>query len=199
LPVQAPDPPVARTPAAGPLFVYCGRLSEEKGLDLLVRVFARLRVTVPAARLRLVGTGPRRPHLERLVSELGLEETVELRGWVRPEDVGRELTDAWALVAPSLHAEPLGLVAVEALVSGVPVVASSHGGFSETVRDGVTGLLFPNGDETALFARLEAVAQRTVFPTHEIPDEATREIAEAHDVDRHLERLRAIYRELLAP
>jgi glycosyltransferase involved in cell wall biosynthesis len=198
LPVVGAGADHPRAPSDEPLFVYCGRLSEEKGLALLLRAFARLRWSVPTARLRLVGTGPERHHLEQLVHELEVGEAVVFRGWVRPEDVKRELVDAWALVAPSLHAEPLGLVALEALVGGVPVIASAAGGFGETVQDGVSGLLFPNGDEAALVRRLETVALRRMFPSRRVPDEVVRRVSEAHDLKRHVGRLRQIYAELVA-
>jgi hypothetical protein len=118
---------------------YCGRLSEEKGLALLLRAFARLRRRVPTARLRLVGTGPERHHLEQLVHELEVGEAVVFRGWVRPEDVKRELVDAWALVAPSLHAEPLGLVALEALVGGSPSSRARLAGSARPSRTASAG------------------------------------------------------------
>ena len=197
LPVPSPGPGYRRQPAPEPVFVYCGRLSEEKGLALMLRAFARLSQGSPAARLRLVGTGPERPRLERLASELGFGEAVSFRGWVRPDRVERELVDAWALVAPSLHAEPLGLVAIEALVRGVPVIASATGGFAETVRDGVSGLLFANGDEEGLLRSLEAVANRRAFPTQRVPDEVVRRVSEAHDLERHVRRVRRIHGEVV--
>jgi glycosyltransferase involved in cell wall biosynthesis len=197
LPVPPPQPGYARRPASDPLFVFCGRLSEEKGVDLLLGALARLRRNVPSARLRLVGTGSERPALERLVRELELGERVSFRGWVPPERVGNELVDAWALVAPSRHAEPLGMVAIEALVRGVPVIASATGGFAETVRDGVSGLLFANGDEEALVRSLEAVARRQAFPDQRVPDQIVRRVLEAHSPKRHVRRLRQIYGEVI--
>lgn len=197
-PVPSPGEGYRRLPSPDPVFVYCGRLSEEKGLALLLRAFAQLRRSGPATRLRVVGTGPDRPGLERLATELGLGEAVSFRGWVPPERVERELVDAWALVAPSLHAEPLGLVAIEALVRGVPVIASATGGFAETVEDGVSGLLFANGDQGGLVRSLEAVAQRRAFPTQRVADEVVRRVAEAHDLRRYVRRIRRIYGELVA-
>jgi glycosyltransferase involved in cell wall biosynthesis len=196
LPVPYPARGFRRLPDRNPVFVFCGRLSEEKGLALLLRAFARLKQSVPAARLRLVGTGPERAGLERLVSELALGEAVSFRGWVPPERVERELVEAWALVAPSLHAEPLGLVAIEALIRGVPVIASATGGFAETVEDGISGLLFANGDEGALVRSLEAVAQRRAFPAQRVTDQVVRRVSEAHSPEGHVRRLRQIYREV---
>ena len=88
------------------------------------------------------------------------------RCWAGSEPAALEaqLVDAWALVAPS-RAEPLGFVALEAIVRDVPVIASELGGFGETVQRGTSGLLFPNGDESALHDELRRVARREAFPT----------------------------------
>ena len=177
LPVPEPRHGFRRAPAEQPLFVYCGRLDVEKGLPLLLRAFARVRADLPGARLRIVGRGPQRTMLEDLTAALLLKEAVTFRGWVAPTEVERELEDAWALVAPSLWAEPLGLVAIEAIVRGVPVVASASGGLGETVQDGVSGLLFPNGDEAAPAERLDAVARGRAFPDHQLPAALVRQRA----------------------
>jgi glycosyltransferase involved in cell wall biosynthesis len=101
-------------------------------------------------------------------------------------------------VVPSLWAEPLGLVAVEAILRGVPVIASAAGGLGETVEHGVSGLLFDNGREDELVRHLEAVASARVFPTHGIPDAAVQRVARRHDPELHTERLRGILMTLAA-
>src|SRR5882724_3760273 len=169
LPVAMPDRAFERAPASNPAFLYCGRLAREKGLELLLRAFARLRRECPSATLRVVGDGPIRGPLEELAASLRLTHVVTFVGWRPPAEVERELSDAWALVAPSLWAEPLGLVAIEAVIRSVPVIASREGGLGETVEDGVSGLLFPNGDEAALAERLDAVARGHAFPDHQLP------------------------------
>jgi len=198
LPVRLPGSGFKRAPADHPLFVFCGRLSPEKGVPLLLRAFARLLERAPTARLHLVGAGAQRRALEQLAADLTVQHAVSFRGWVTPEQLDHELAGAWALVAPSLHAEPFGLVAVEALVRGVPVVASATGGFAESVQDGLTGLLFPNANETALVQQLEAIARRRAFPAQRIPDGELRRVREAHALDRHLHRLRETYAEAVA-
>ncbi|HWP74570.1 MAG TPA: glycosyltransferase, partial [Methylomirabilota bacterium] len=106
------------------------------------------------------------------------------------------LADAWALVAPSLWAEPLGFVAIEAIVRDVPVIASELGGFGETIERDSSGLLFANGDETALYEQLARVAHRQAFPGHSLPADARRQVADRHDLGRHVGRVRAIFRGL---
>ena len=106
----------------------------------------------------------------------------------------RELEVAWASVAPSLWAEPLGLVAMEASVHGVPVIATAAGGFCETVEDGRTGLLFPRGDQDALLDCLRVVASGSaVFPTA-----AAAQMAERFSVSRHVSVMRRIFGEAAA-
>jgi glycosyltransferase involved in cell wall biosynthesis len=191
VPVFGPGPGYARRPAAQPLFVCCGRLSREKGGLLLVRAFGRLRSRVAAARLTFVGDGPLRSDIERLAADLGLGDAVRVTGWLDPAGVARELSAAWALVAPSLWAEPFGLVVPEAILCGVPVVASRTGGFSETVEDGRTGLLFRNGDEDGLVDCLERIARGQAFPAHAPDDSISAALADRHSLERHVGAVQA--------
>jgi glycosyltransferase involved in cell wall biosynthesis len=196
LPIPAPGPSFRRRPADAPTFVFCGRLQPEKGVPLLLRAFARLHRDMPAARLRIVGRGPDAPAIGSLIGALALRDAVTMLDWLEPAALEAQLVDAWALVAPSLWAEPLGFVALEAIVRDVPVIASELGGFGETVERGTSGLLFPNGDESALHDELRRVARREAFPTHSLPAEARRRVADRHDLARHVERVRGIFREM---
>lgn len=196
LSAAAPPPGFLREPAPAPLFVYVGRLSVEKGVAILLRAFARVSGRLPAARLRIVGDGAERPTLERLAADLGLREAVGFAGWQQPDAVERELRPAWAMVAPSLWAEPLGLVAIEAIVRGVPVVATATGGFAETVEPGATGLLVPNGDVESLADCLGRIASCEEFPSHVLRADVVRDTAERHSVERHVARVEQICREV---
>ena len=198
LPTPPPAPDYVRAPAARPLFVYVGRLSREKGVASLIRAFARAREAVPAAELRIVGDGEERRSLERLSASLGLDAAVSFQGSLSLAVVEQELAVAWASVAPSLWAEPLGLAAAEAVVRGVPVIASSIGGLAEIVEHGRSGLLFPNGDEAALTQCLEEVATRRAFPDQILPAEVVRELADRHSSERYVARLESIADELHA-
>jgi glycosyltransferase involved in cell wall biosynthesis len=192
-PVPAPGQGFRHIPGPDAVFVYCGRLDAEKGVAGLLRAFARVLTAHPSARLRIIGQGPQRAYLGRLVTDLHLGEAVVFTGWLAPMEVEHQLRDAWALVAPSLWAEPLGLVALEAIVRGVPVVASTRGGFAETVEDGVSGLLVPNGDEEALAECLRAIVAGQAFPDHAVAATVVRRTAESHDVGRHIARIRRIF------
>ena len=190
LPVPQPPAGYTRAPAANPRFVYVGRLRAEKGVDLLLHAFAAVLPSSPGSSLRVVGDGPQRADLERLAADLGLGESVSFAGWIPPERVSGELVGAWALVAPSRWAEPLGLSAIEAAVHGVPVIASGAGGFLETVEPGVTGMLFERNDAEALAACLCAVAEGRVFPGHALAQEAVERLRDRYDLTRHVAVLR---------
>jgi len=195
---RGPGARFERRPAPEPLFLFVGRLDREKGVELLLRAFARVRRRFASARLRIAGQGPLRGHLEGIARALGVTDAVEFCGWLSPDEVEQRLSDAWALVVPSLWAEPLGLVAVEAVTRGVPVVASARGGLAEIVEDGVSGVLFPNNDEDALVERLSSIASRARFHEQVLPVEAVRRAADTFGLERHITRMRGIFAETAA-
>ncbi len=196
-PIAQPSALFRRERAAEPLFVFTGRLAREKGVATLLGALARARAEGTAMRLRVVGDGPLRLSLERLTSELGLGDAVEFTGWLPLDRVEAQLADAWALVAPSLWAEPLGLTALEAVVRGIPVIASATGGLAETVEHGVSGLLFPNGDADVLAACLLQVASGRVLPGS-VPNEVAEHLMARHDLGRHVAWLRALFAKVAA-
>jgi glycosyltransferase involved in cell wall biosynthesis len=136
-----------------------GRLVERKGVTHLVEAVRRL----PAARLTVIGDGPERTSLAAQIAEGSLGDRVTLRGRVSEA----ELKDAYAssdvLVLPSIldargDTEGLGVVLLEAMSYGVPVIGSNLGGITDIVRDGETGLLVPPGDPVQLAAALQRLA-----------------------------------------
>ena len=160
-------PPTAtkRVPAAdGTLrILFVGRLVERKGVTHLVEAVGRLAPDL-RARLSVVGDGPERVSLEAQIARDGLGDRVTLRG--RVSEV--ELRDAYAaadvLVLPSIldargDTEGLGVVLLEAMSYGVPVIGSDLGGITDIVRSGETGLLVPPADPAALAAALERLAR----------------------------------------
>lgn len=124
-------------------------LSPDKDFDTLLRGLALILRARPDARLLVVGEGPARRDVEGRIAAMGLSAQVELLGFRR--DVP-ELLCTFNLLLHSTRTEGLGLVILEAMAAGVPVVASAVGGIPEIVSDGVTGRLFPAGDANALCA-----------------------------------------------
>ena len=127
-----------------------GRLSPEKGYDILIRAMAEL----PRCRLTILGEGPEREALTSLALSLGVSDRIDMPGWVNPPWSSHHRFDL--LVAPSRF-EGFGLVAVEAMVAGIPVVAARLGGFEEIIDDGVTGVLFEPESVSALVDAIDAL------------------------------------------
>lgn len=124
-----------------------GRLAEEKGLRVLLRAIA----IIPAVHLVLVGEGELREDLEAMCTELGISDRVTFAGWVA------SWTSRWSfdvLAVPSLQ-EAMGLVIPEAMMAGIPVVATRVGGIPEIVADGETGVLVDPDDDAALAGALQ--------------------------------------------
>ena len=140
-----------------PTAVFAGRFVKEKGADVLLRAFAKVSAKVPKARLIIAGDGAERANLEALATKLNLGSTVRFTGHLRGEDVDRALRGAWVQVVPSLWDEPFGIVAIEAMARGTAVIASSSGGLSEIVDDGIDGFLVPPGNVEALSEKLTAL------------------------------------------
>ena len=114
-------------PSASQDLLYVGRLSAEKGLEPLVRAWRT--ADVEGLRLVIIGEGPLRPELER-----DLPPTVRLLGAVSPEHVHRRMSEARAVLVPSIWDEMYGLVVAEAFSTGTPVLASDRAGPRDLVR-----------------------------------------------------------------
>ena len=124
-----------------------GHLTSEKGHELLIRGFPEILTTHPDSRLAVVGEGPLREELERLIREMGLNGRAVMTGFV--SDLDDVLPGFDLLVHPSI-AEGLGSVLLQAMSRHVPVCASRTGGIPEAVIDGETGFLFSAGSPEAL-------------------------------------------------
>jgi glycosyltransferase involved in cell wall biosynthesis len=127
-----------------PRLVNVGRLSEQKGQLLLVEAAARLRDRGLDFELVIVGDGPMRGAIERLINQLDLQEQVRVTGYLSNQRVLEELLAARALVLPSF-AEGLPVVIIEALALGRPVVSTQIAGIPELVEPGASGWLVPAG------------------------------------------------------
>lgn len=126
----------------------------EKGHSVLLSAFAQVAHVHPSTRLALAGGGPLRAQLQRQARDLGIEERINFLGTV--ENVWPLLSEADVLVLPSLY-ESLGIVAIEAMAAGLPVVASNVGGIPELIQPGINGELVEPGDAAALSRGLDAV------------------------------------------
>jgi colanic acid/amylovoran biosynthesis glycosyltransferase len=181
----------------GKMVLFVGRLVEKKGCIHLLRAMRRVQDMEPSARLVIVGDGPLRASLEKSAQELQLQ--VEFLG-SQPGSVVREsICRASLLCIPSITgsdggSEGLGMVILEAQAMGRPVVGSRSGGIPEAIREGVTGLLAPAGDEASLAEQILRYLQDEAF-WQSSSTQGINWVAERFDLDRQTRELEAIYRE----
>jgi glycosyltransferase involved in cell wall biosynthesis len=133
-----------------PIVLACGRLSLDKNHAFLVRAFARLQH--PNARLVILGEGPQRGTIEAEIARLNLSDRVSLPGYV---DLSPWYARASCFAMTSTR-ETFGLVLVEALAAGLPVVTTASGGPEEILENGRYGRIVAQGDERAFAAALDA-------------------------------------------
>jgi glycogen(starch) synthase len=138
-----------------PRILCLGRLVADKGFDLAIAAFARVKNRYPGSRLIIAGDGPARKDLEHQSALLGLSEFVDFPGWIDPDNVPQLINDATMVVLPSRWREPFALVALHAAQMARPVVAARVGGLPETVIHEQTGLLIEKENVQQL---VEAIA-----------------------------------------
>ena len=131
--------------------LFVGRLDRRKGFRHLLRAYPAIKAAVPQARLIVVGAfskGDRAAYLHYV--RLNKLRDVRFVGYASMTDLARYYRTAHVFVAPSTGFESFGMVLLEAMAAGAPVVASSIAGYRSVITDGVDGLLVPPGSETAL-------------------------------------------------
>ncbi len=178
-----------------PVVLFVGRLVHRKGPHVLVRAFKLVVEEVPEAKLVIVGKGHMEPLLRALISKLDLSGNVKLVGAVNEEEKPLYYRSSWVVAVPSLYNESFGIVALEGMASGRPVVATRHGGLAEVVEHGRTGLLVKPGDHREL---AEAIVELLQDEKRRVSmgREARRVAVEKYSWDRVLDSILGAYREL---
>ncbi len=178
-----------------PLIVCVARQVPVKNLRLLLEVCALLRARAVKFHLVLVGDGPMRKDLERMLQPLGLEDCVEFTGALEQRCVLGWWQRASVAVLTSEN-EGMPVCLMEAAACGIPAVATAVGGVPELILNGRTGLLVPPGDATALAAALQTLLQDAVL-AHRMGDAARKHAEGRFSVRAQVDRLLALWAELL--
>lgn len=137
----------------GKRVLFVGRLAAIKGVPLLLRAFTAVAKDHPDAYLTIIGDGPDRAALEVEAAAAGISGRVAFLGYQPQEAVAAQLAQSDMMMLPSF-AEGVPVVLMEAMATGLPVIASRVAGVPELVEDGVSGFLVPPGDLGALTERL---------------------------------------------
>ena len=183
----SPDEPLPDKPVV----LYVGSLIEHKGVDVLLRAFARVVGEVQDAALWLVGSGPDENRLREMVAELGLSG-VRFLGHQDHATLGRFYKAARVVVIPSLWLENAPLVAYEAMAHGRPVVASAVGGLPELIEDGQTGRLCTRKDANDLAQKLPDLLLDPEL-AHAMGTRGVRRLRDLGNLDSHVHQLCRAY------
>jgi glycosyltransferase involved in cell wall biosynthesis len=176
-------------PAAAPWrwrLAYVGRIDRQKGVDTALTALAQL----PAqATLTVWGTGDDRyiEEMKALASARGLADRARFEGFAEGERLRRAYTDADVVVFPVRWNEPFGLVPLEAMALGRPVISTLRGGTAEYIRDGENALVIPADDPRALARAVERLAAEETLRARML--ERGRATAERYGRARFAERI----------
>jgi glycosyltransferase involved in cell wall biosynthesis len=200
LPPPPPSPPKRDTGGRTVLFV--GRLVERKGVAHLIEALTRLTSRSPV-RLVIVGDGAERPRLVALAQRLGIADRVVFRGKISDADLQQAYQAADLLVLPATldargDTEGLGVVLLEAMNYGVPVIASRIGGITDIVADGESGILVPPGEAAALAAAIDRVLGDAAL-ARRLGEAGRARLAREFSWEAITKRWEAVYRSVARP
>ncbi|MFZ5651476.1 MAG: 1,4-alpha-glucan branching protein domain-containing protein [Bacillota bacterium] len=128
----------------GPRLMFLGRLVPEKGVQVLIEALPMIMEKYPGVVLTVAGRGPYEADLRELAGRFGVVSNVDFIGFVNDEGRNQLLAESSVAVFPSIY-EPFGIVALEAMAAGIPVVISDTGGLSEIISHGIDGIKVPPG------------------------------------------------------
>ncbi|MGQ9707293.1 MAG: glycosyltransferase family 4 protein [bacterium] len=121
--------------------LFVGRLEKRKGLEYLFQAMPKVLESFPDTQVVVVGFGPLKYHYQQLAARLGIKKSVQFVGPVANHELAGYYTSATLCIAPATGREAMGIVLIEAMACGLPVIASRITGYDEVIEDGVTGIL----------------------------------------------------------
>lgn len=181
--------------------ISINRLVEKKGLEYSIYAVAEIAKTGQNIEYNIIGDGPLRDDLQRLIQYLNICHCVKLLGWKQKLEIIELLKQSHILLAPSVTSkngdqEGLPLALKEAMAVGLPVISTLHCGISELVEDGISGFLVPERDVDALVTKLNYLIEHPEIWLS-MGKEGRRQVQENFDLDKLNEQLIKIYQELI--
>jgi colanic acid/amylovoran biosynthesis glycosyltransferase len=183
--------------------VQACRLIPKKGLVTSLRAFAEFAREFPRATFTIAGEGPQLQELRALADSLGITDRVSFSGFLPQEKLRALYAESHLFLHPSElgsdgNQEGVPNAMLEAMTSGLPVIATNHGGIPEAVEHGISGLLTPEGDPTALAQSLLSLARDPARYTT-MSAAASARVSAGFALNAQTRILETIYREALVP
>ncbi|HEX8837940.1 MAG TPA: glycosyltransferase family 4 protein [Candidatus Acidoferrum sp.] len=177
------------------VFAYVGRLVAEKGVSVLLEAVRQLRAEGRSVKALIIGDGPERGPLEKLITASHLESCVRITGFLSGVDLQRELGDVRTIVIPTIMEETAGLAALEQMARERTVIASSVGGLKEIVEG--AGLTFPPGDSCALAETMKRILDEPGLASS-LGALARQRVLQSFSLSAMIDAHAGVYRELYA-
>jgi glycosyltransferase involved in cell wall biosynthesis len=171
-------------------YLFVGRLSAEKGIDVLLKAWTGL----PGEQLIIAGDGPDR---DKLVSEYGYLSNVTFTGKMPREEVLELMKDCRALIFPSIWYEGLPMTIIEAFATGTPVIASSLGAMEEMIEHGKNGFLFESGNALQLAAAIQHFNELTATRDYSMYENARKSYLDQYHPEKCYDAIMAMYHHLI--
>jgi 1,2-diacylglycerol 3-alpha-glucosyltransferase len=180
-------------PIDKPVLLYVGRLDKEKRIDAILRALPDI-LRVTSVHFVVVGIGKEKQRLEELTKKLGIQTAVTFTGFVSDKDLPNIYRIADLFVIAGI-AELQSCVTMEAMGSGLPVVAVNALALPELVHDGENGYLFSDGDSQMLTEKIIAILSNQTM--REQMSKKSLEIIKDHDINKIVEKYESIYNEII--
>lgn len=175
--------------------LWVGRMSKEKGLDVLIKAMKEILREVPQAQLTLVGDGPEREVIEQMIEEYHLTRHIYLEGFQSHREVSKYFRESHIFVLPSIR-EGFPLVILEALASGLPCVASNVGGVKVVIEEGLNGYLVSPSNAEELSRKVVKLL-KSVAVVKKMGERAREKIVAHYSWDKIADRTLVLYRQAM--
>ena len=189
--LRATDYTADLSPRTEHKLVFVGRVTLEKEIDVILRAIPLMDPELRVS-FTIVGDGDQRKNLEKLAGELGIRDRVHFTGRVTDAELRAHLTEASVFVIASI-AELQSIATMEAMASGLPIVAADAMALPHLVHEGENGYLFQPGYDRELAERVEKILRLSPEEYRKM-QEASLEAVQVHDIDRTLDTFEALYR-----
>jgi glycosyltransferase involved in cell wall biosynthesis len=170
-----------------PNILYVGQLIRGKGVDLLLHALNQLDCDFTAT---IIGTGNAKAKLETLSQQLKLDEKVRFLGWVSHDDLSKYYSRSKVVAVPSRWPEPFGMIGLEAMLHGRPVIAFEVGGIPDWLEHEKSGLLVPEQDTKAFAEALQKLLSNTSLAA-EFGENGRMIVKQCFGFEEYLDRLEA--------
>ncbi len=182
----------------GPIVLYVGRISEDKGIECLIRAAPWVLKQFPNTEFHIVGEDYGYLNkLKSLVTSLGVERSVIFTGRVTSRRLVDVYRSADVFVLPS-ELEAFGIVVIEAMASGVPVIVSNCGGMKDIVKDGSNGLIFDVGDARQLAEKIRLLISDNKLRA-KLVKSGKETVMENYTIEKVVDKLEELYEKMLNP